>query len=329
MWTYEDLASSLSRFFINKVEIFIWPRSNLSSVSFSSRSSCFSHRKAKNKWCFVNFFRHYHKLFSWVMCWLALLLLLISSMHFIVIYNLNPHDADIIISSLPRTCSHSFGIYAHGSYTFMVPLTYTFSSFSRECCQSAGAENSTVMEHWQHHSINIWLDKTILYIKILLYIWSYFKIHLYCYRKDKCNKSVNGDWWIYLDACFCSSTIEQFATTVSSLAQTLADILAEKMGHKSTFFKENCLANTCYLRLNRYPPCPTAFGIHGLMPHTDSDFLTILYQDQVGGLQLVKDTKWIAVKPNPDALIINIGDLFQVFTFSLIFIYFIHIIRLN
>jgi gibberellin 2-oxidase len=49
------------------------------------------------------------------------------------------------------------------------------------------------------------------------------------------------------------------------------------------------------------------------MPHTDSDFITILYQDQVGGLQLVKDKKWIAVKPNPNALIINIGDLFQVF----------------
>ena len=49
------------------------------------------------------------------------------------------------------------------------------------------------------------------------------------------------------------------------------------------------------------------------MPHTDSDFLTILYQDQVGGLQLIKDNRWIAVKPNPRALIINIGDLFQVF----------------
>ena len=48
------------------------------------------------------------------------------------------------------------------------------------------------------------------------------------------------------------------------------------------------------------------------MPHTDSDFLTILLQYNVGGLQLVKDGKWIAVKPNPDALIINIGDLFQV-----------------
>ncbi|XP_062160471.1 gibberellin 2-beta-dioxygenase 8 [Alnus glutinosa] len=108
-----------------------------------------------------------------------------------------------------------------------------------------------------------------------------------------------------------STTMEQFAATVSSLAQKLAEILAEKMGHRSTFFQENCLPSTCYLRMNRYPPCPIPSEVFGLIPHTDSDFLTILHQDQVGGLQLVKDGRWIAVKPNPEALIINIGDLFQ------------------
>lgn len=117
------------------------------------------------------------------------------------------------------------------------------------------------------------------------------------------------------------STMEKFAGTVSNLAQRLAEILAEELGHKSTFFMENCLPSTCYLRMNRYPPCPISPDVFGLMPHTDSDFLTILHQDEVGGLQLVKDGEWIAVKPNPDALIINIGDLFQVhvclFLFSL------------
>lgn len=115
--------------------------------------------------------------------------------------------------------------------------------------------------------------------------------------------------------------MEKFAGTVSNLAQRLAEILAEELGHKSTFFMENCLPSTCYLRMNRYPPCPISPDVFGLMPHTDSDFLTILHQDEVGGLQLVKDGEWIAVKPNPDALIINIGDLFQVhvclFLFSL------------
>ncbi|XP_052181064.1 gibberellin 2-beta-dioxygenase 8-like [Diospyros lotus] len=108
-----------------------------------------------------------------------------------------------------------------------------------------------------------------------------------------------------------SPAMEQFATKVSDLALELAEILAEKMGHRSEFFRSNCLPSTCYLRMNRYPPCPHYSEVFGLMPHTDSDFLTILYQDQVGGLQLVKDGRWIAVKPDPQALIVNIGDLFQ------------------
>ncbi|KAJ8761727.1 hypothetical protein K2173_004536 [Erythroxylum novogranatense] len=108
-----------------------------------------------------------------------------------------------------------------------------------------------------------------------------------------------------------SSSMEQFATIVANLAQNLAEILMEKLGRKSSFFKENCLPSTCYLRLNRYPPCPVPSQVFGLMPHTDSDFLTILHQDQVGGLQLVKNGRWFAVKPNSEALIINIGDLFQ------------------
>ncbi|XP_043690082.1 gibberellin 2-beta-dioxygenase 8-like [Telopea speciosissima] len=108
-----------------------------------------------------------------------------------------------------------------------------------------------------------------------------------------------------------SLTIKEFVTKASSLAQIIAEILAENLGLKSSFFRESCCPNTSYLRINRYPPCPLPFTVFGLMPHTDSDFLTILHQDQVEGLQLVKDGRWITVKPNPEALIINIGDLFQ------------------
>ncbi|KAG8385700.1 hypothetical protein BUALT_Bualt03G0072400 [Buddleja alternifolia] len=106
-------------------------------------------------------------------------------------------------------------------------------------------------------------------------------------------------------------TMEQFGAIVSELAQKLADILAEEMGKESGFFKETCLPKTCYLRLNRYPACPIYPQMLGIIPHTDSDFLTVVHQDDIGGLQLVKDGRWIAVKPNPKALIINIGDLFQ------------------
>ena len=92
----------------------------------------------------------------------------------------------------------------------------------------------------------------------------------------------------------------------------MAEILAENLGVSSTFFQENCPEETSYLRMNRYPPCPFSSEVFGLVPHTDSSFLTVVNQDQIGGLQLWKNGRWINVKPNPEALVINIGDLFQV-----------------
>ncbi|XP_017240885.1 gibberellin 2-beta-dioxygenase 8 isoform X2 [Daucus carota subsp. sativus] len=63
----------------------------------------------------------------------------------------------------------------------------------------------------------------------------------------------------------------------------------------------------------RYPPIPEFHSeVCGLVAHTDTSYLTILHQNKTGGLEMKKDGMWISVKPNPDALVINIGDLFQV-----------------
>lgn len=68
-----------------------------------------------------------------------------------------------------------------------------------------------------------------------------------------------------------------------------------------------------HMALNFYPPCPEPELTYGLPGHTDPNALTILLQDlQVAGLQVLKDGKWVAVKPYPNAFVINIGDQFQV-----------------
>ncbi|CAL0322714.1 unnamed protein product [Lupinus luteus] len=105
--------------------------------------------------------------------------------------------------------------------------------------------------------------------------------------------------------------IEAYATRVANLAQSLAEILGQKVNINSSYFRENCLLKSASIRLNRYPTCPLSPKVYGLVPHSDTSFLTIVHQDQVGGLELVKDGKWVAVKPNPQALVVNIGDLFQ------------------
>ncbi|CAD6221781.1 unnamed protein product [Miscanthus lutarioriparius] len=82
---------------------------------------------------------------------------------------------------------------------------------------------------------------------------------------------------------------------MSKLTQRLAGILVADLGDsigEDTAVVSRCTRSTCFLRLN-------------------SDFLTILHQDGVGGLQLVKAGRWVAVKPNPGALIVNVGDLLQ------------------
>lgn len=117
----------------------------------------------------------------------------------------------------------------------------------------------------------------------------------------------------WVSNCGHREVINEFAAAMLRLSRLLAGILAENLGNPRDTIEKVSDESTCFLRLNHYPACPKSDEeTFGLVPHTDSDFLTILYQDHVGGLQLMKDSKWVAVKPNPDALIVNIGDLFQV-----------------
>lgn len=123
---------------------------------------------------------------------------------------------------------------------------------------------------------------------------------------------ISGSPCSYGELTSIRDVTQEVAKAMSKLANTLARVLAESLGHTAgQGFPEGCDESTCFLRLNRYPACPFSPDAFGLVPHTDSDFLTVLCQDQVGGLQLMKGSRWVAVKPIPNALIVNIGDLFQ------------------
>uniref|UniRef100_A0A0D9WUK9 gibberellin 2beta-dioxygenase n=1 Tax=Leersia perrieri TaxID=77586 RepID=A0A0D9WUK9_9ORYZ len=110
----------------------------------------------------------------------------------------------------------------------------------------------------------------------------------------------------------CRAVIEEVSKAMYELAQKLAAILMRGItGGGETMMTSTTREETCFLRLNRYPPCAISSAF-GLCPHTDSDLLTILHQqDTIGGLQLLKGGRWVAVKPDPAALIVNVGDLLQ------------------
>jgi isopenicillin N synthase-like dioxygenase len=78
-------------------------------------------------------------------------------------------------------------------------------------------------------------------------------------------------------------------------------------------------AHSSFLRLNHYPAHPTgsADGEHhplGVGEHTDSGALTVLLQDDQPGLEVYRAGRWHLVEPICDALVINIGDIVQVWS---------------
>ena len=68
------------------------------------------------------------------------------------------------------------------------------------------------------------------------------------------------------------------------------------------------------VRMFHYPPCPSPELVLGVGPHRDPGVLTILSQDEVGGLEVKRkpDRNWVQVKPIPNAYIINVGDIIKV-----------------
>ncbi|KAI3860043.1 hypothetical protein MKX03_003118 [Papaver bracteatum] len=63
---------------------------------------------------------------------------------------------------------------------------------------------------------------------------------------------------------------------------------------------------------NLYPPCPQPELAIGLPPHADHGLLTLLMQNDVGGLEIKNKGKWVAVNAIPNSIMVNIGDHMEV-----------------
>lgn len=66
--------------------------------------------------------------------------------------------------------------------------------------------------------------------------------------------------------------------------------------------------------LNFYPPCPEPDLTFGLRPHSDYGFLTLLLQDEVAGLQIKHQGRWLTVEPIPGSFVVNVGDQLEIFS---------------
>ncbi|XP_009621691.1 gibberellin 20-oxidase-like protein [Nicotiana tabacum] len=112
-----------------------------------------------------------------------------------------------------------------------------------------------------------------------------------------------------------SEILQDYGSKMTELAKviqkTVLMSLGEEVGMKC-YISEfgNCHG---YLRINNYsPPDSLEKEVEGLGMHTDMSCITIVYQDELGGLQVrSKDGQWVDIMPCEGTLVVNIGDMLQ------------------
>ncbi|KAI4314754.1 hypothetical protein L6164_027631 [Bauhinia variegata] len=103
---------------------------------------------------------------------------------------------------------------------------------------------------------------------------------------------------------------EQYSELLMGLACKLLEVLSEAMGLEREALTKACVDMDQKVVINYYPKCPQPDLTLGLKRHTDPGTITLLLQDQVGGLQATRDDgkTWITVQPVDGAFVVNLGD---------------------
>ncbi|KAK8624128.1 hypothetical protein V6N13_065482 [Hibiscus sabdariffa] len=113
--------------------------------------------------------------------------------------------------------------------------------------------------------------------------------------------------------------MKEYRCELKKLAEKMMEVMDENLGLPKGYIKKafnggegenNAFFGT---KVSHYPPCPNPEKVTGLRAHTDAGGVILLFQDdQVGGLQVLKDGEWIDVQPLKNTIVINTGDQIEV-----------------
>ncbi len=114
------------------------------------------------------------------------------------------------------------------------------------------------------------------------------------------------------------NTVLRWMNEVTSLGTDLIRGIAMGLGMAEDWFAQNLTTDpTILFRIFTYPPQSnfaksiSAKSVWGVGEHTDYGLLTMLWQDNSGGLEVFSAGEWLAVEPQPNTFVCNIGDMLE------------------
>jgi isopenicillin N synthase-like dioxygenase len=103
--------------------------------------------------------------------------------------------------------------------------------------------------------------------------------------------------------------VMDYMSALTRLGHRLMAGLALSLGLEESYFADRCTGEPLILfRIFNYPP-PRDPTLWGVGEHTDYGLLTILLQDEAGGLEVRSRSRWVPAPPVPGSFVCNIGDM--------------------
>ncbi len=103
-----------------------------------------------------------------------------------------------------------------------------------------------------------------------------------------------------------------YVNAMNGLARKMTSVIEIALGTEPDRLQPAFDRPTTFLRMLHYPPQPPASpeDLFGSAPHTDYGFITLLVQDEVGGLQVRNvHGEWVDAPYMPGAFVMNAGDI--------------------